>query len=106
MENRARGDVSLRINGRDETLRLTLGALAEIESAFDAGDLAALAARLSHPTAADMLLVLSALLRGGGAIVSAEELKRADLDLGAAARAVGNAFRAAGLSAGADARNE
>lgn len=37
--NRRRGEVAARIDGRDYTLCLTLGALAELEDAFAADDL-------------------------------------------------------------------
>ena len=64
--NRARGETSLSIDGQERRLCLTLGALAELESALDAPGLSALAERLQHFSAQDLLIVLGALLRGGG----------------------------------------
>lgn len=66
--NRHRGEVSARLDGRDYTLCLTLGALAELEAAFETGDLAALVERFSSGrlSAADMLRIVGAGLRGGG----------------------------------------
>ena len=45
MANRHRGEIEAEIGGARRTLVLTLGALAELESAFGADDLVALAER-------------------------------------------------------------
>lgn len=45
MPNKYRGEIGAELGGRQRTLVLTLGALAELESAFGAGDLMALAER-------------------------------------------------------------
>ena len=45
MANRHRGEIEAELGGERRTLCLTLGALAELESAFGAEDLAALAER-------------------------------------------------------------
>ncbi len=45
MPNRYRGEIDAELGGRRRTLVLTLGALAELESAFGAADLVALAER-------------------------------------------------------------
>ncbi len=47
MANRHRGEVAARLDGRDWTLCLTLGALAELESVFETDNLSALVARFS-----------------------------------------------------------
>ncbi len=44
MVNRHRGEVAARLDGRDWTLCLTLGALAELESAFETDNLSELTA--------------------------------------------------------------
>lgn len=93
--NRARGEVLLVVDGRALRLCLTLGALAELEAAFDVVSLAALGERLAHLTAADLITVLAALTRGGGEAVSAAELAGACIDPRAAANAVAEAFRVA-----------
>lgn len=65
--NRVRGEVGALLDGRPYTLCLTLGALAELETAFGVDDLAGLAARLSSGLSArDVLAILRAGLRGGG----------------------------------------
>lgn len=91
-----RGDVRLTINGEEKTLRLTLGALADIEDRLGGGDLTALQARLKNPRVADIILVLHALLVGGGAALTLEALKASDLDLGEATRAIARAFESLG----------
>lgn len=68
MANPHRGDVDLALAGETITLRLTLGALAEVEAAFGAGDLAALGERLAagRLSAADLIRFLAAAARGAG----------------------------------------
>ncbi|MGF1462068.1 MAG: gene transfer agent family protein [Maricaulaceae bacterium] len=91
--NPARGEVALVFDGVTRTLCLTLGALAEIEAAFGAKSLDDLADRLKALSAADFIVVLTALLRGGGEPLSAEDVAAAPVDLNAAAQAVGEALR-------------
>jgi hypothetical protein len=93
--NAARGEVLLTINGVERRLCVTLGALAELEAAFDVVSLAELGERLSQLTASDLLIVLSALCGGGGEASSTAELASAQIDAKAAAAAVAAAFQAA-----------
>ncbi len=97
--------ISIRINNEDKPLRLTLGALAEIEDAFG-GDIEGLKERLARPRVGDMLIVLNALLRGGGAALSIEALKAADIDFAAAAGAIAVAFESLGEGPGKSASGE
>ena len=90
--NAARGEAVARLGGVERRLCLTLGALAELETAFGAEDVQALAARLARPSARDLTIVLAALLRGGGE----GEVDPAGIEFGEAARAVAAAFDAAG----------
>ena len=87
MVNRLRGEIEAELDGRRFTLCLTLGALAELESALDVGDLMALARRFEagELSASDAIRVIGAGLRGAGN----------DIDDGAVAR-----MRAAGGAAG------
>ena len=78
--------------GTERRLCLTLGALAEIETALGVSGLEALAARMRALSAADLMAVLAALLRGGGECAFAGELDRAALSPVAAATAVAAAF--------------
>ena len=76
MANRFRGEIEAELDGRTVTLCLTLGALAELETAFGAADLAGLAERLAagRLSARDAIRLIGAGLRGGGAAVSDEEV--------------------------------
>lgn len=68
MVNRRRGEVPLDLGPTRYTLCLTLGALAELEDALQAGDLAGLAERFAagRLAARDLIALLGAALRGGG----------------------------------------
>lgn len=91
--NGARGEVALRVDGADRRLCLTLGALAEIETALGCTRISELEIRLRALSAADLLLVLAALLRGGGETEAASRLANAEVSAGEAAQAVARAFR-------------
>jgi hypothetical protein len=93
MANRHRGEISARLDGRERTLCLTLGALAELEASFAADDLLALARRFEGGalSARDITRIVGCGLRGGGEQVSDEEV--------AAMRAEGGAAGFAGIAA-------
>ena len=87
--NGARGEVALQVGGREVTLCLTLGALAEIETALGCKTMAELDARMRALSAADLQIVLVALLRGGGEV----DAQAGSVAPGVAAQAVAEAFR-------------
>lgn len=93
--NSARGEAVFSIGGEDHALCLTLGALAEIETALGCADLGELEARLKRLSAADLLTILTALLRGGGLTGDVQDIAVHKIDLSAAASAVGEAFSSA-----------
>ncbi|MCV0396192.1 MAG: gene transfer agent family protein [Rhizobiaceae bacterium] len=74
--NRHRGEIAAELDGRTWRLCLTLGALAELETAFAADDLNALLERFRDGRFAsrDMIRILGAGLRGGGNGVSDDEV--------------------------------
>jgi hypothetical protein len=76
MANPFRGEIEAEIGGERRTLCLTLGALAELENAFGATDLVALAERFQsgRMSAHDILVIIACGLRGGGAKVSDAEV--------------------------------
>ena len=82
--NRRRGEVEAEIDGERRILCLTLGALAELETAFCADDLSGLAARFADGRlkAADLIRILGAGLRGGGNVFSDEEVAAVSIDGG------------------------
>jgi len=69
MTNPWRGEVRLTVDGRDYDLRLTLGALAELEEALGAGSLLDLVKRFDAGgySSRDVLAILTAGLKGGRA---------------------------------------
>lgn len=93
--NGVRGEVSIEIDGTPRTLCLTLGALAEIETAFGCHSLGELQARMRSLSASELTQVLAALLRGGAHDAEAETLSAGQVGAGEAARAVAEAFHAA-----------
>lgn len=93
--NKARGEVSAVLVGVERRLCLTLGALAEIETALDVDGLGGLGERMRALSARDLLAVLAALLRGGGEDDLARNLAGAAVDPREAAEAVAMAFAAA-----------
>lgn len=93
--NGVRGEVVRRLGGVERRLCLTLGALAELETAFGAEGLEALSERLGRLTARDLTTVLAALLRGGGETGAAADLGAATADVREATEAVAATFRAA-----------
>lgn len=99
MPNRRRGEVPLSLAGERYTLCLTLGALAELEEAFQAGDVTGLAERFSRGrlSARDVILLLGAALRGGGHDLDDAAVARLPLagDFSAVAAAVGEVLIAA-----------
>lgn len=76
MANRHRGEIEAEIGGARRRLVLTLGALAELEAAFGAEDLIALADRFGSGrlNARDLTRILAAGLRGAGENVSDDEV--------------------------------
>jgi len=74
--NRRRGEVAAELDGKMRRLCLTLGALAELESAYAADDLGALVERFSRGrlSATDMIRIVGAGLRGAGQEVSDDEV--------------------------------
>lgn len=74
--NRRRGEIEATLDGRAYRLCLTLGALAELETAFEAEDLSALAARFATGklSATDLVRIVGAGLRGGGAAIGDDEV--------------------------------
>ncbi|HEX7791663.1 MAG TPA: gene transfer agent family protein [Afipia sp.] len=86
MANLYRGEISAGLGGRQRTLVLTLGALAELESAFGANDLMALAERFGtgRLSARDLVRIIAAGLRGAGEAVSDDEVAAMTVEGGAA----------------------
>jgi hypothetical protein len=85
MPNYHRGEIEAEIGGTRRRLVLTLGALAELEAAFGADDLVALAERFGSGRlkARDLIRIIGAGLRGAGEAVSDDEVARMGVPDGA-----------------------
>lgn len=85
MINPRRGEVAANLNGKEWVLCLTLGALADLEAAYEAEDLSALLARFSTGSlkADDIIRILTAGLRGGGHDVAQDDVADMRIDDGA-----------------------
>lgn len=100
MANPYAGEVELTIDGQRHALKLTLGALAELEAEMEADSLISLVERFEGGrfSARDLTALLLAGLRGAGWPGDAEQLNRASIDGGpikatqAAARLLAVAF--------------
>ncbi|WP_170418280.1 gene transfer agent family protein [Ruegeria arenilitoris] len=91
MVNPWAGEVALVIDGQRRVLKLTLGALAELEQELGAGSLVELVQRFESGaySSGDVLALILAGLRGGGMDVTSADMLRAEIEGGpmAAARA-------------------
>jgi len=81
--------VALTINGQRQVMRLTLGALASLEAALEAGSLVGLVERFEGGafSTRDVLVLLGAGLEGGGCDLSPAALAQAEIDGGPMAAA-------------------
>ena len=104
MANPHAGEVALWLDGRRHVLKLTLGALAELEATLEADSLVAMVERFEtgRYSARDVLALIVAGLRGGGWVGSAEDLRTAEVRGGpveaarVAAQLLARAFAAPG----------
>jgi hypothetical protein len=93
MANPWAGEVELTLDGEPHTLKLTLGALAELEAAMEAESLVGLVQRFEEKrfSTRDVVALIVAGLRGGGWRGSAKDLVSVEIEGGpvAAAKAAG-----------------
>lgn len=84
MINRYRGETALMADGQALPMRLTLGALAELEHAFAVDSLPALGERFAGGklSARDVTRILAAGLRGAGSSVSEDQVASLTFDGG------------------------
>ena len=89
MVNPYAGEVALVVNGERQVLKLTLGALAELEEALGAGSLVELVERFEGGrfSVRDVLALILAGLRGGGWTGDVETLAGAEIAGGPVAAA-------------------
>jgi hypothetical protein len=84
--NKRRGEVAAELDGKRYRLCLTLGALAELEAAYEADDLGALVERFASArlSARDLIRIVGAGLRGGGSEIADAEVAKMQSADGAA----------------------
>ncbi|MFB2551013.1 gene transfer agent family protein [Ensifer soli] len=82
--NRRRGEIEAVISGERRILCLTLGSLAELETAFSAQTLDDLGRRFAAGglSARDMIAILGAGLRGGGNLIADEDVAEISVEGG------------------------
>ena len=94
MGNPFAGEVTVTVDGTPRVMKLTLGALAELEAELGADNLVALIARFEggDVSARDVLSLIVAGLRGGGWAVTRADLLAAQIEGGpvSAAKAAGD----------------
>lgn len=106
MANPWAGEVALNVDGQRRVMKLTLGALAELEAALESGTLIDLVERFESGGfgTRDVLALIVAGLRGGGWDVDARALLAADIEGGpvgaarAAAELLARAFAVPGAN--------
>lgn len=83
--NRRRGEVLIHIDNTPRIMCLTLGALAELEDAFEVGNLSELGAHFSNGKfgADDLVHIIGAGLRGGGNLYTDEDVRCLSIEGGA-----------------------
>jgi tail tube GTA-gp10-like protein len=86
LPNKHRGEIEATLDGRNYKLVLTLGALAELESAFGDDDMLALAARFERGrlSSRDCTKIITAGLRWAGCAISEDDVNAMQADGGAA----------------------
>jgi len=86
MTNRHRGEIQTVLDGKPYRLCLTLGALAELESAYGDEDMLAIAERFEtgHLKAVDAIRIIGAGLRGAGYDIGDDAVAAMNIDGGAA----------------------
>ena len=83
--NPQRGEVAIRVDGREHVMRLTLGALAGLEDRLKVASLLGLAEKFETGgvATAELIALLAAGIRGGGGTVTEDELAVAEVEGGA-----------------------
>ena len=84
MVNRQRGEIEVTLEGKTYPLCLTLGTLAELETAFGVDDLVEVIERFQNGKVktSDIITILAAGLKGAGTDVSKEDIAKMKIDKG------------------------
>jgi hypothetical protein len=92
--NPYRGDVTLVLDGKVQVMRLTLGALAELEATLGEDSMVSLVERFENGvfSTSDLISLILAGLRGGGAAIDRETLLAGSIEGGPVAAAKAGAL--------------
>ncbi|MEL6477582.1 MAG: gene transfer agent family protein [Pseudomonadota bacterium] len=85
MVNPARGEVALVLDGKTHAMRLTLGALAELEAKLESESLVALAEKFEQGrvSSTELIALLAAGLKGAGSGLGAADVASGEIEGGA-----------------------
>ncbi|MEM7176576.1 MAG: gene transfer agent family protein [Pseudomonadota bacterium] len=85
MANPHRGEVTITLDGKPRVMRLTLGALAELEARLDCQSLIALAEKFEQGevSTAELIALIAAGLKGAGAPMAEADVAEAEIEGGA-----------------------
>ena len=97
MTNKIRGESEFLAGTERYVMKLTLGALAEIENGLGVSSLSDIANKLKSLGTMDLATVASALMRGAGHNLAPTEVLKLETDLGTLIGAITDAFESVGL---------
>jgi hypothetical protein len=100
MPNKVRGESEFLAGTERYVMKLTLGALAEIENGLGVSSLSEIANKLKSLGTMGLATVASALLRGAGHDIAPAEVLKLETDLGTLIGAITDAFNAVGMNQG------
>ncbi|MEM7505520.1 MAG: gene transfer agent family protein [Pseudomonadota bacterium] len=85
MTNPCRGEVAITLDGVPHVMRLTLGALAELEARLEIGSLVALAEKFESGSvsSSELISLIAAGIKGAGGSLGESDVAEADIDGGA-----------------------
>jgi hypothetical protein len=102
MPNKIRGESEFLAGTQRYVMRLTLGALAEIENGLGVSSLSEIGDKLKSLGTTDLATVASALLRAAGHNLSPADVLKLETDVGTLIGAITDAFDAVGLTRSAN----
>lgn len=94
--NRQRGDATLTVGDKKYTLRLTLGAMADIEDALGV-PISKIGEKMQEPSIKDLISVVKAFIHAGGSEITDEEMRGWSIGLDQIMKAVNDCFERSGF---------
>lgn len=94
MMNKLRSEAVIHVDERAVPLKLTLGALAQMEEALGAKTLVELVAKLANPSASQLILIINIMAKAAGGSGDEISLQKGDLNLREAMGVISTLFQA------------